>query len=269
MSGNHKRKLKVCKITLIFIFYIGIAGMFSITTKACEKDFDDVIVLKNNKNKGLLLTHDSMEESLPCVVSHITPWFFSIKPLASSENSIDEKNPLLITINTKPFLKKTKLPPDIILNIASFLSYSDQLKLSHINTEFRSNINEEFWKKQIIKARYLLWDSSIPNAKIFFANYFYQKGFGRHPKLREKIVTKMENITSLPNQLLAEKALNLGFPKGKENYRQVEHKKDMLKIALNNKEKYRFEEPTLLWPQSSLLWFFNGEVFKKLCQKLN
>ena len=205
--------------------------MFSLSIKACEKNFDDMFEMRDKKNKTLLLAHDDTEEDLSCLdrcVSSCFSWFFSIKSFASSEKNIDETNPLLTRVNTKP-LKKINLPHYIILTIASFLNHPDQLKLSHVNKQFRASINEDFWRRQIIRQRYLLWDNSVPKAKGFFANYFYQKGFGRNPNLSEKIVDRIEDITCLPNVKLAAKALALGFPKGKENYSQTEHKKFMLK----------------------------------------
>ena len=73
-------------------------------------------------------------------------------------------------------------------------------------------------------------------SKIFFANYFYYKGFGRDPKLPERVVDKVENIILLPNAKLAKKALDLGFSKGQRNYAQAEHKKNMLIIHYPNEE---------------------------------
>ena len=118
--------------------------------------------------------------------------------------------------------------------IAEFLDFSTQLKLSHVSIDLRQIINDNFWERQIIKQKYLLWDTSLPRAKIFFANYFYQRGFGRHPKLPEKIALRRENISFIPFPKLAKKALALGFPKGEENYKQIQHKKSLF-FSKNNK----------------------------------
>lgn len=64
--------------------------------------------------------------------------------------------------------------------------------------DLRKIINDKFWEKQIIKQEYLLWDPSLPRAKIFFANYFYQKGFGRHPMLPKKIAQRRRDINFIP-----------------------------------------------------------------------
>lgn len=120
---------------------------------------------------------------------------------------------------------------DIILNITTFLSYADQLKLSHVNSKFRAIINHEFWARQIREQKYILWNTQMPRAKVFFANYFYHKGFGQDPKLPERIVAKVEDITLLPDVRSAKKALALEFPKGRINYRQAEHKKNMLQSS--------------------------------------
>lgn len=119
----------------------------------------------------------------------------------------------------------------IILEITSFLGCFDQLRLSHTNAKFKNIIlGEDFWEKEIRKQKYLLWDNSLPRVKAFFANYFYKKGFGRHPLLPERIVSKTEDVSLLPYPNLAEKSLMLGFPKGKENLRQAKHKITMLKV---------------------------------------
>ena len=125
-------------------------------------------------------------------------------------------------------------PSVVILTFTSFLSSPDQLKLSFVNKEFRDFIDERFWGREIEKQRYLIWDNSLPKAKVFFANYFYQRGFGRDPNLEEKIVHKIEDITLLPYLRLAKKSLELGFPKGEKNYRQVQHKITMSKVTNYN-----------------------------------
>ena len=127
------------------------------------------------------------------------------------------------------------LPTDIVLEVASFLDCFDQLKLFHANREFKNIIGEEFWARKIKQQGYLLWDQSLPKVKIFFANCLYEKGFGQHPKLPENILGKTVDVSLLPNFYLAEKSLVLGFPKGKENFRQAQHKITMTRVACTNK----------------------------------
>ena len=148
-----------------------------------------------------------------------------------------------------PTGKFLNLPSGVILRSASFLDHFDQLRVSHVNKEFRREINEIFWERQILEQRYLLWDTSLPKAKVFFANYFYHKGFGRDPKLPERISNRVEEIILLPNLLLAKKALVLGFPKGQENYRQVQHKIIISKIS-REREASRFSVTYSLSPYS-------------------
>ena len=76
-------------------------------------------------------------------------------------------------------------------------------------------------------------------SKSFFANYCYYRGFGRDPRLPEKVETRTEHVALIPNILLAEKALALGFPKGRENYRQVQHKICMDKVSHSSGSKWR------------------------------
>ncbi|MBY0463174.1 MAG: F-box protein [Alphaproteobacteria bacterium] len=76
------------------------------------------------------------------------------------------------------------LPEDIMVEVASFLGRFDQLRLSHTNAKLKNIVlGENFWEKEIRKQKYILWDDSLPKVKAFFANYFYEKGFGRHPLL--------------------------------------------------------------------------------------
>ena len=154
----------------------------------------------------------------------------------SSETESCSNNKDLYLRERQSSIKISKLPSDVVLIITNFLNYRDQLILSHVNKNFRHIIDEDFWVNHIAKHRYLIWDASLPKAKVFFANYFYTKGFGRDPKLSERVFQKVDEITLLPNEYLAKKALLLGFPKGEGNYRQVQHKKHVLLRGQNNKK---------------------------------
>jgi hypothetical protein len=164
------------------------------------------------------------------ILSCLSRFRFSSEP-ASCSNNKD-----LYLREKQASIKISKLPSDVILIITNFLNYRDQLILSHVNKNFRHIIDEDFWVNHIAKHRYLIWDASVPKAKVFFANYFYTKGFGRDPKLSERVFQKVDEITLLPNEYLAKKALLLGFPKGEENYRQVQHKKHTLLRGQSNKK---------------------------------
>ena len=127
----------------------------------------------------------------------------------------------------------------MILKIATFLDPFSQLKLSQVNKKVRSYIEENFWPKQIQQKRYYVWNSSLPKAQVFFANYFYYYGFNRDPMLPERVVVKIEDITLLPNIIYAERALALGFPKGHIHYKQAQHKERMLKVDKKISQGYR------------------------------
>lgn len=253
MSYYYRCKLKVCKIGVTFICCIMTTGMFFMKVQASEKSFDDILLL-NKRSKSLLLTNDdSKEDNLSCCLASCMiscfSWLFTSEPFVSP-SSLDERDALLTTPNTKIAPFKINISTNVVLKIAMFLNYSDQLRLSHVNTMFRAGINEEFWERQITEQKYLLWNTSISRSRIFFANYFYYKGFGRDPKLPEKVVDRVENVILLPNSKLAKKALDLGFPKGQRNYAQANHKKNMLIIHYPN------EESLLEWSSIS----YNHEI---------
>ncbi|NBT86636.1 MAG: hypothetical protein EBT45_09145 [Alphaproteobacteria bacterium] len=161
-----------------------------------------------------------------CLCADVVYWFFL--PIKFFLYPDDES----VALSKRNYARKLPtLPSLVVLTITSFLAPPDQLKLSFVSKEFRNVIDEKFWEREIAKQRYLIWDNSLPKAKVYFANYFYQRGFGRDPRLEERVVQKIEDITLIPRFRLAKKALELGFPKGKQNYKQVQHKMTMEKIA--------------------------------------
>ena len=141
-----------------------------------------------------------------------------------------DNNPDLSIYSQKRFT--LNLPPELILEILSFLDPSSMVKLSHTSTFYHQLMDNNFWMKQVHKNDYVVWTHSYSNFFIFLANYFYHIGFGRHPQLPELVVYGRDDINPfLPNEKLARKALALGFPKGKSHYEQVQHKKFMLARA--------------------------------------
>ena len=170
------------------------------------------------------------------------PWLCSATHSTSiiEQCDLEEKNKESSMIQTRLIKPYLPLPFDIILSIAQFLDYPDQLRLSHVNKAFQNAIDEDFWTRHIIKQDYLLWNSSLPKARIFFANYYYHHGFGREPKLPERMVSSAEDVKELPNTFFAKKALILGFPKGEENYREVQHVNFKKSRALSSCEDYTF-----------------------------
>ena len=202
--------------TRLFRIYSAIIGIFFFTVRASD-------ILDLEEDNKLLSSHSQNstynikeKDDDSCCLS----WFLStVTFLFYPESRFGEtKSPS----QNFHFI----MTDSYILAIAmSFLNYPDLLKLSHVNKNFRNEIKEEFWQRKIVEQNYLIWDHSLPKAKIFFANYFYQKGFGRDPKLPEKIVIRKEDIIFVPNFLMAEKSLMLGFPKGKVTFKQAEHKK--------------------------------------------
>ena len=205
--------------------------LFSFTICATEKVFNDETLVLESEHKAILVASsrklyslDDVEEDTSCCLRCFTacfPWW---------KGKIGDLSPV-ITGNVKCGLAKEhlNLPLEIILTIANFLDYSEQLKFSHVSKTLQNCIGEDFWRRQIRKQKYLIWNDSLPMARIFFANYFYHRGFGIHPQLPEKVVHKREDIVLLPSFKLAEKALNLGFPKGETNYRQAQHKRYTLR----------------------------------------
>lgn len=157
----------------------------------------------------------------------------------SSETGSCSSNKDLHLRERQASIKISDLSLDVFLIITNFLNYRDQLILSHVSRNFRHIIDEDFWVNHIEKRRYLIWDISLPKAKIFFANYFYIMGFGRDPNLPERVFKTVDEITLLPDEGLAKKALLLGFPKGEENFRQVQHKKHTFLIGQSNKKSLK------------------------------
>lgn len=244
----------------VFLSSILITMFFIITAKATEKDLEgELLVRDREERKNLLLTslvnHTDDEVTLSCCLSSCVMscfyWFLS--------HTFDNyRNDWHIHLHGQDQAKKQSLPPDLILVIASFLDYKDQLSLSHVNKGFRSTIDEKFWERQVVKQNYLIWDASLPKAKVFFANYYYQRGFGRDPDQVEKIVESLEDITFIPSLKLAKKSLVLGFPKGKENYKQIQHKITILNLEKMKKSMSNLEN-TLL-NKKERLPLFRGSV---------
>ena len=178
-----------------------------------------LIILSSLKVYGTELTEDTRRNKSSCCCSflhrlttrHINENIYEGLP-AQSQTIIRSSN------------KIAEFPTRVVLNIASFLDYPNQLRLSHLNKKLKLALNEEFWESRIQENGYIIWDTTVPRLRIFFANYLYHKGFGRHPELSEKVEVKTEAVAFIPSLLLAEKALRLGFPKGRENLRQVQHK---------------------------------------------
>lgn len=217
------------KVNFFFICCTIITKVFPATINTQEENA--MLGLKNKTSIKPLTTH--------CLVGRTKarfPGFFTDKHSGSVEKNLEKQHSLSITVNAKITPFNTSVSSDIIIYISTFLGYSDQLKLSHVNSKLKVIINEEFWENQIREQKYLLWNTSIPRAKVFFANYFYLKGFGQDPRLPERIAFKLEDVMRLSDFKLAKKALDLGFPKGKKNYNQVEHvehKKRILRRSLS------------------------------------
>ena len=176
-------------------------------------------ILSSLKAYGTELTEDTRRNKSSCCCSFICGFTIS----RTIENR-HEALPTQIQTIIRPYNKISEFPPRVVLNIASFLDYSNQLRLSHLNRKLKMALSEEFWENRIQENSYIIWDATVPKVRVFFANHLYHKGLGRHPGLPEKIEVKTEAVTFIPNALLAERALKLGFPKGRENLRQVQHK---------------------------------------------
>jgi hypothetical protein len=262
MGYYRKHRLKVKAGFSVLL----IAGLFSVKVKAAEEVYgEDMLVAHDKQNRSLLTFSPQNSETLDyhrqkgkspcCLLSCFKSKLFWVVSLYKCMPCLEKNKVFIAGAVLTSAGKSPNLPSGVILEVASFLDYSDQLKLSHVNKEFRSEINETFWEKQILEQRYLLWDTTLPKAKIFFANYFYYKGFGRDPKLPEKISNKVEEIITIPNFLLAKKSLGLGFPKGQENYRQVQHKITVLRIS-REREARRLSVHCSLSPHSYQLLDF-------------
>ncbi|MEI6627803.1 MAG: F-box protein [Alphaproteobacteria bacterium] len=219
----------------IFLCSVNIVPIINATARIISEDnaFNET----EDREKSRLLSFSesidgikrSFGEAPPCCLikylSYLFPCFFSTHKHGEVSSSLKMGENKKNTLNFPP--------DDVNLMVIGFLDYSDQLRLSHVNKRFGSLINEEFWAIQIENQRYVVWNYSLPLVKIFFANYFYQKGFGRHPSMPEGIVCNFDDISLLHNTLLARKALAMGYPKGKKNYEQSEHKRTMLLLDSN------------------------------------
>lgn len=201
--------------------------MFISSIQAAERILSDEPVLKGGRRKSLLSSFPIKLEDCSEIMPSSCLSFVTSCSSTEFSDLLDCADELTEADQTKIL---SSLPSGVILIITSFLDNPDQLKLSHANNVLKDIIGEKFWENQIAKQRYLLWDTSLPRAKIFFANYFYQRGFGRDPRLPEKIVYRLEDVSLPPSLRLAQKSLDLGFPKGRENYSQVQHKIMMLRV---------------------------------------
>jgi len=219
---------------MIFIALASLTLSFSLPLNAVG---NEDIYNKLSDEKNLI---DSPKRKLPETSISMSEYFinsitFCFPCLFRSNTFYHQSNEeISILINKRNKIEELTLCREVIILIAEFLDFYTQLKFSHASTDFRKIINDNFWEKQIIKLEYLLWDPSLPRAKIFFANYFYQKGFGRHPILPERVEKRIEDVAFIPNTKLAKKALILGFPKGEKSYRQIQHK-EFLSSSKDNK----------------------------------
>ena len=195
--------------------------------------FSAVVMLLSAETNASDTFEDLREKKSPCCSCSFLSRFSLKNKHVSSQNSrrAEEYDLIITTPRVTGTNKLLEFPPGLILEITSFLDHSNQLKLSHVSKKFKQELGEDFWENKIQRSGYLVWDPSLPKAKVFFANYFYYRGFGRDPRLPEKVETRTEYVALMPNILLAEKALALGFPKGRENYRQVQHKICMDKVS--------------------------------------
>lgn len=275
LSYLQKLKVKVYKIRAILLFSMAVV-LFSFSIRASEELISDyTLILENKKSASLPLISPKesdlaktiKKEEICCFISCFSWLFLKKKSITPLKNKIEENQHLTIDISMSfnPAGKHLNFPTNVNLIIANFLDFADQLKLSHVNKAFRSDLNEEFWEKQIVGEKYLIWNDYLPRAKVFFANYFYQKGFGRDPMLSERVVSRIEDVSPLPSFTLAERSLTLGFPKGKENYRQASHKMIMLKISHENKEN-EFSRSYNYYPDScKLLLSYQSFYGESLC----
>lgn len=220
---------------MIFIALAFLTLSFTLRLNAVENNEDIYDKLFDRKNlmaspkKQLPETSIGMSEYFINCITFCFPCFFRSNTFYHQSNE-----EISLLINKRNKIDKLALCREVIILIAEFLDFCTQLKFSHVNTDLKKIINDNFWEKQIIKLEYLLWNPSLPRAKIFFANYFYQKGFGRHPMLPERVDQRIEDVDFIPNAKLAKKALILGFPKGEKSYRKIQHK-EFLSSSKNNK----------------------------------
>lgn len=178
-----------------------------------------IIILSLLKTYGTELTEGTRRNKFSCCCSFMCR-LTTRRTIENTHEGLPTQSQTII----KPSNKISEFPPRVVLNIASFLDYPNQLKLSHLTRKLKLALNEEFWESRIQENSYIIWDTTVPRVRIFFANHLYHKGFGRHPELPEKVEVKTEAVDCIPSVLLAERALRLGFPKGRENLRQVQHK---------------------------------------------
>jgi hypothetical protein len=178
--------------------------------------FLSITILAFLKTYGADFTESIYKSKSPCCCSFVCR--FTTK--RATETELLTQPPIIRRASDK----MSEMPSLTVLKVVSFLDYLDELKVSHLSKKLKLTINEEFWENSIQQNQYIIWDNTVPKVKVFFANYLYHKGFGRHPKLPEKIEVETETVTPIPNILLAERALKLAFPKGRENLRQAQHK---------------------------------------------
>ena len=190
-----------------------------------------VVLLSAEANATDTLGDLNEKKSSCCSCSFLSRFSLKNKHVSNQRSRRAEEYDLVITTPRVTGTNKLlEFSPRLILEITSFLDHSNQLKLSHVSKKFKHELGEDFWENKIQRSGYLVWDLSLPKTKVFFANYCYYRGFGRDPRLPEKVEIRTEHVDLIPNILLAEKALALGFPKGRENYRQVQHKIRMDKV---------------------------------------
>ena len=200
-----------------------------------------VALLSADSNATDTLEDFNEKKSSCCFCSFLSRFSLRNKHVSGQSRRRAEEYDLVITVpRVTDTNKLLEFSSHLILEITTFLDHSNQLKLSHVSKKFKHELGEDFWENKIQRSGYLVWDLSLPKAKVFFANYCYYRGFGRDPRLPEKVETRKEHITSIPSILFAEKALALGFPKGRENYRQVQHKICMDNVSHSSEPKPDF-----------------------------
>ncbi len=156
---------------MIFIFLAFLTLSFTLPLNAVENEsVSDNLLDKKNlvdlPERSRLETDMNIKDSFINCILFCFPCFFRNN---SSYHEPNERDCFLV--NKKDKTEKI-LFRDIITLIADFLDFPTQLKLSHVSIDLRETINDNFWERQIIKQEYLLWDTSLPRAKIFFSKYF-------------------------------------------------------------------------------------------------